>query len=63
MAVDSRHLLDRLEEMAFEEQRAIRAEVDAAFFKPGWQQQPDLDLRKRGRDRCRSASGHGQDRG
>ena len=33
MAVDWRHLLNRLEEMAFEEQRAIRAEVDAAFFK------------------------------
>ena len=42
MAVDSRHLLDRLEEMAFEEQRAIRAEVDAAFFKPGWRSSPIL---------------------
>ena len=42
MAVDSRHLLDRLEEMAFEEQRAIRAEVDAAFFKPGWSSSPIL---------------------
>ena len=26
-------------------------------------QQPELDLRKRGRDRCRSVSGDGQDRG
>ena len=42
MAVDSRRLLDRLEEMAFEEQRAIRAEVDAAFFKPGWSSSPIL---------------------
>ena len=42
MAVDSRHLLDRLEELAFEEQRAIRAEVDAAFFKPGWSSSPIL---------------------
>src|SRR5215475_13197807 len=42
MAVDRRHLLDHLEEMAFEEQRAIRAEVDAAFFKPGWCSSPDL---------------------
>ena len=42
MAIDSRHLLDRLEEMAFEEQRAIRAEVDAAFFKPGWSSSPIL---------------------
>ena len=42
MAVDCRHLLDRLEEMAFEEQRAIRAEVDAAFFKPGWRSSPGL---------------------
>jgi hypothetical protein len=40
MAVDSRHLLDRLEELAFEEQRTIRAEVDAAFFKPGWHSSP-----------------------
>jgi hypothetical protein len=42
MAIDSRRLLHRLEEMAFEEQRAIRAEVDAAFFKPGWQSSPIL---------------------
>jgi len=42
MAVDCRHLLNRLEEMAFEEQRAIRAEVDAAFFIPGWRSSPDL---------------------
>src|ERR1700704_4974426 len=42
MAIDSRHLLDRLEEMAFAEQRAIRAEVDAAFFKPGWHSSPIL---------------------
>jgi hypothetical protein len=42
MAVDCRHLLNRLEEMAFEEQRAIRAEVDAAFFKPGWRSSPSL---------------------
>ena len=42
MAIDSRRLLDRLEEMAFEEQRAIRAEVDAAFFKPGWSSSPIL---------------------
>ena len=42
MAVDSRHLLDRLEEMAFEEQRAIRAEVDTAFFKPDWRSCPIL---------------------
>jgi hypothetical protein len=42
MAVDRRDLLDRLEEIAFEEQRAIRAEVDAAFFKPGWRSNPGL---------------------
>jgi len=42
MAVDRRHLLDRLEEIAFEEQRAIRAEVDAAFLKPGWRSSPGL---------------------
>ena len=42
MAVDRRHLLDHLEEMAFEEQRAIRLEVDAAFFKPGWRGSPGL---------------------
>jgi len=42
MAVDRRHLLDRLEEIAFEEQRAIRAAVDAAFLKPGWRSSPGL---------------------
>ena len=31
MAVDRRRLLDHLEEIAFEEQRAISAEVDEAF--------------------------------
>jgi hypothetical protein len=42
MTVDCCRFLDRLEEIAFEEQRAIRAEVDAAFFKPGWRCSPGL---------------------
>jgi hypothetical protein len=42
MAVDRRHLLGRIEEIAFEEQRSIRAAVDAAFFTPGWRIGPSL---------------------
>jgi hypothetical protein len=38
MAVDSCHLLDRLEEMALEEQRAIRGRT--GLFKPGWSSSP-----------------------
>jgi hypothetical protein len=42
MPFDRRQLLSRLEKMAFDEQRAIRAEVDAVLFKPGWRSSPDL---------------------
>jgi hypothetical protein len=33
MAIDRLYLLNRIEEIEFEEQRSIRTEVDAKFFK------------------------------
>ena len=42
MAIDRRYLLSRIEEIEFEEQRSIRREVDAEFFKQGWRSSPRL---------------------
>ena len=42
MAIDRRYLLSRIEEIEFEEQRSIRREVDAEFFKQGWRSSPSL---------------------
>jgi len=42
MAIDRLYLLSRTEEIEFEEQRSIRREVDAEFFKQGWRGSPSL---------------------
>ena len=42
MAIDRLYLLNRIEEIEFEEQRSIRAEVDAKFFKKDLRSSPSL---------------------
>jgi hypothetical protein len=42
MAADHRALVSRIEEIVYEEQRAIRKEVDAEFFQHGWTRSPEL---------------------
>ena len=42
MAADRRALVSRIEEIVFDEQRAIRQEVDAEFFPHGWTRSPEL---------------------
>ena len=42
MAIDRRYLLSRIEEIGFEEQRSIRTEVDAEFFKKDLRSSPSL---------------------
>jgi len=42
MAIDRLYLLNRIEEIEFEEQRSIRTEVDAKFFKKDLRSSPSL---------------------
>ena len=42
MAIDRRYLLNRIEGIGFEEQRSIRTEVDAEFFKKDLRSSPSL---------------------
>ena len=49
MVIDRRYLLNRIEEIEFEEQRSIRTEVDAEFFKKDLRSSPSLASGARGR--------------